>query len=341
MRPTIRDLAKAAGVSVSTVNRVISGSGVVRKPTMDRVRDAAQEIGFYGLGSIEHAISKTRETHCLGVLLHQSSRTFYRDLAEAIRLESREFADGEIDLRLEHLETLTPDHIAERLLAMAGACEAVALVAAEHPILTAAIDQAIDRGVPVIGLIAPLSARGNVGYVGLDGVKVGRTAAWAFDRMCRHRGEIGILVGNPRFRNQELNESGFRSYFREHGSDLTLLEPRLTYESAAVAREVTETLLSDHPEMCGLFMSGGGITGTLAALRDAGPKPGFVTIGYELMEPTRAALIDGTMTMTIAHPMAPLARETLATLVRSKRGGTGAGAHSSVLDFDIFTPENI
>ena len=34
-----------------------------------------------------------------------------------------------------------------------------------------------------------------------------------------------------------MNESGFRSYFREHNQNFTLLEPKSTYESAAVARE--------------------------------------------------------------------------------------------------------
>jgi hypothetical protein len=34
-----------------------------------------------------------------------------------------------------------------------------------------------------------------------------------------------ILVGNHRYRCQEMNESGFRSYFREHAPGFTLLEP--------------------------------------------------------------------------------------------------------------------
>ncbi len=40
-----------------------------------------------------------------------------------------------------------------------------------------AIDSLLVRGAPVIGLLSPLTARGNVGYVGLDSFKVGRTAA--------------------------------------------------------------------------------------------------------------------------------------------------------------------
>ena len=44
------------------------------------------------------------------------------------------------------------------------------------------------------------------------------------------------------YQNQELSESGFRSYFRGNNSKFTLLEPLPTYESSAVGRELVEDL---------------------------------------------------------------------------------------------------
>ena len=96
---------------------------------------------------------------------------------------------------------------------------------------------------PVFALISQISATGQVHYVGLDNWKVGRTAAWVFEHVCKAPGKLGILVGNHRYRCQEMNESGFRSYFREHAPDFTLLEPLLTFESSAIAQEMTEKLL--------------------------------------------------------------------------------------------------
>ncbi|KHQ50612.1 LacI family DNA-binding transcriptional regulator [Mameliella alba] len=340
-RPTIPDLAEAAGVSVSTVNRVINKADSVRQPTRERVLRAAQEIGFYGLGAIEYSVHAGREVHRPGVLLLQERRPFYRDLGAAFRQAAEEHTDGRIELTLEFLDDLSPEVVADRLRQLGANCDSVALVAAEHPLIADAIDSLLLRGTPVMGLITPLTARGNVGYVGLDSFKVGRTAAWAFDKICHQRGEIGILVGNTRYRNQDLNESGFRSYFRENASGFTLLEPRATFESADVAREMTEDLFAQHPKMCGIFISGGGITGSLAALREAPRRPGFVAVGYELMDVTRRALFDGTLTMAISHPMEALARQTLAALVKSKRAGPDAGAQNVMLDFDIHTSENL
>ena len=340
-RPTIPDLARAAGVSVSTVNRVLNDADRVRQPTRERVLQAAQQIGFYGIGSIEHSVIGGRDTARIGILLQQGSRTFYRNLGDALRRAATAYPDANVVLSLEYLDDLSPENVAARLTSLGDTCESVALVAAEHPLISDAVDDLLREGVPVIGLIAPLSARGNVGFVGLDYWKVGRTAAWTFDRMIKKPGKIGILVGNHRYRNQELNESGFRSYFREHAADVSLLEPLATYESAAVARELTEHLLTDHPDLAGLFVSGGGVTGAVAGLRALPRRKDFVAVGYELFDTTRAALIDGTLTLVISHPLDTLARETVATLIRAKKAGTEAGALQVSLGFEIYTPENV
>ncbi len=340
-RPTIPDLAEAAGVSVSTVNRVINQGDSVRPATRERVLLAAEEIGFYGLGTIKHAVRRGHEIHRIGVLLQHGSRVFYRNLGESIRKAAEGFADARINLTLEFLDDMSPDNIATRMTELGENCEAFAVVAPQHPIVADAIDAVLSKGVAVAALIGPLSARGNVSFVGLDNWKVGRTAAWAFDKIVRNPGKIGILVGNHRFRNQEMNESGFRSYFREHNKEFTLLEPLSTYESAAVAREHVEKLLADHPDLCGLFVSGGGITGAVAALRDTPKREDFVAVGYELFELTRTALIEGTLTMVISHPMESFAHETIATLIKAKKSGPEAGAQRVALDFDIYTSENV
>ena len=340
-RPTIRDLAAAAGVSVSTANRVIGGHEGVREATVQRVLEAAREIRFYGLGAIQHRVAARTTRYCFAVILLQSDRGFYQALGRALERAADAVPDARVELALTFLDDLSPDNVAASLKRLGTDADGVAVVAAEHPRVTEAIEALLDAGVPVFSLISPLSARGNLGHVGLDNWKVGRTVAWAFDRFCDSPGEIGILVGNHRYRSQEMNESGFRSYFREHGGGFVLLEPLSTFESAAIAREMTEKLLAEHPALKGLFVSGGGLPGVLAALRDAGRGRELVTIGYDLTDVTRTGLLDGTLTLAISHPLEVLARETIAALVRARSGAADAGGQRVVLPFEINTPENL
>ena len=45
-RPTLKAVARRAGVSVSTASLVFSGRGPVSKPTADKVRAAAGELSY-------------------------------------------------------------------------------------------------------------------------------------------------------------------------------------------------------------------------------------------------------------------------------------------------------
>ena len=45
-RPTIKDVAARAGVSIATVSRALNEKGDVSVPTRERVREAARAIGY-------------------------------------------------------------------------------------------------------------------------------------------------------------------------------------------------------------------------------------------------------------------------------------------------------
>ncbi len=237
------------------------------------------------------------------------------------------------------MEDLSTQNVADRALALASACQAICLTSAVHPVVTKALERIQAEGIPVFALISQISVTGQMSYIGLDNWKVGRTSAWTFANICKAPGKIGILMGNPRYRNQEMNETGFRCYFREHAPTFSLLEPISTFESAAVAQELTETLLAEHPDLVGLYISGGGISGALAALRSSGKAGKLVVVRYDLTEVTRAALLDSTMTMVVSHPLARLARDAIDGMIRAC--ANPGSNQTSIAPFEMYTRENI
>lgn len=341
LRPTIRDLAQKAGVSTASVNRVLAGKGGVRQALREKVEIAAAEIGFYGLGAIQKRNDASRERYKLGVLLLQPHRPFYQLTASALREAAEVVSDVDVDLHIEFLEDLSPQNTANRALALAKECQAICVTAAVHPVVTETLERINNDGVRVFALITQLSVTGQFPYIGLDNWKVGRQAAWVVANVCKNPCKIGVLMGNPRYRNQEMNETGFRSYIREYAPSFTVLEPLSTFESSAVAEEMTEKLLSEHPDIGGLYVAGGGISGALAALKSTRRSGDLVVVGYELMDNTRAALLDGTMTVAIAHPLRTLADRAIRAMIRAISYPEDAGTLTSIVPFEIYTRENI
>jgi LacI family transcriptional regulator len=339
-RTTIGQLAKASGVSIATVNRVLSGSTNVRADTMARVKSAADEIGFYGVGSLQSRISATKPKYRLGFLLHQPGRAFYQDVARALKAAAGQTTQASVSLQIEFLDDLSPQNMATRMRALGETCDAIAVVAAVHPLVTQAVLDLQQKGLPVFGLISQLSASGDVHYVGLDNWKVGRTSAWVFDHVCKTPGKLGILVGNHRYRCQEMNETGFRSYFREHAPEFTLLEPLSTFESSVVSQELTERLLSEHPDLVGLYVAGGGISGAISALRHLAKPNQVALVGHQLLDVTRQALLDGYMSVAISQPLDTTATRVIAGMTQALRN-KDSGNITALLPFEIFTRENI
>ena len=96
-----------------------------------------------------------------------------------------------------------------------------------------------------------------------------------------------------------------------------------------------------HPDLAGLFVSGGGISGAAAALRESGRAKEIVTVAYDLTDVTRAGLLEGTINFLISHPLQTLAHEAIAAMIRAFDGGPDFPPQSIALPFDIYTPENL
>jgi LacI family transcriptional regulator len=340
-RPTIRDLAREAGVSVSTVNRVLAGDSTVRDHTVQQVKDTAERVGYYGVRAIQAKIITRKPKLRFGFLLQQPSRKFYKMIGAELEKAARAHGEQEIETEIFYAEDLAPQVIAAKLVELGERCSAVGVVTAVHPLVTNAVNVLQAKNVPVFALISQLSQADGVNYVGLDNWKLGRASAWAFHHICKSPGKIGVLVGNYRYRCQEMNEIGFRSYFREVAPEFTILEPLATFETNAVAEEMTEQLINDHPDLVGLFIAGGGISGAMNALRTRGQSGNIMGLGFDLTDNTRAGLLDGTLTMVLGHPLERLAEEAVAGMLRAIKLGAGSGKQIVILPFETYTRESI
>ncbi len=87
---TIRDVAERAGVSISTVSRVITGSVPVDPTTAERVHEAVAALGYRP--NLLARSFRRRITHTIGLLVPDNSNPFFAEAARVI--EDAGFAEG-------------------------------------------------------------------------------------------------------------------------------------------------------------------------------------------------------------------------------------------------------
>lgn len=341
-RATISDVARAAGVSVSTVDRVLNGRAPVRSDTASRIHAAAESLGFHAAGVLRERVRKVQPRASLGFLLQQPQSAYYRGLAQALAQATESEASVRGHAVVQYMEDISPEAVSRHMRELGEHVDAMAIVAAEHPLITTEIENLNTRGVPVFALISDLSTPLRAGFAGLDNRRVGRTAAWFITQLAREPGPIAILLGSHRYQCQELCEMSFRSYVREHAPDYEVLEPIVTMEDSRMAMEGIRDLFKRHDYLAGFYVAGGGVEGVLQALDDANLHPAtdrVIGVGHELTPVTRSGLLSGHLHAVLSHPL-----ELLATRLVSRMAAlltqTAQGFQQVVVPFETQTPES-
>ena len=334
-RPTTKDVAAAAGVSVTTVDRAINGRSKVSDDTLQRIADAAHKVGYHGHGSLLSRLSKSVPCRRLGVVLVKGKQEFYQNFAleleTAMRLQPN--VRGETVVRF--VSSQSPDDFTAAIEDLTDKVDMIACVAINHPKLDQVIQNAADQGVPVVTLLNDTAQNIRKYYLGLNNMRAGRTAAWMLTQTIHTPGKLAVFVGGNRWHGHDLREAGFRSFIRAEAPKFIVLDTLVNLETRQITYEATLDLLHRHPDLAGICVAGGGMEGAIAALRETRKAGEVRLVVNELTDTTRRALADGYVQMIIATPLRELCAE-LASIVAGTYHG-GAGQH--FLEPRVYLPE--
>ena len=170
---------------------------------------------------------------------------------------------------IEFVDKLEPENIAARLIALGDHCDAVAVIAADHPLVGQAIQALRAKGSlssPTSPINPLLIARdtsalttGNLAEPPPGSLQIPPTAP----------GRVAVFIGNHRYQCQDISDASFRSYIRENAGRLTVEDSRPTHEDPQEAYRIVPGLLTELDDLVGIYIIGGGISGVLQALREA------------------------------------------------------------------------
>ena len=310
---------------------------------MQRVRDAADQIGFYGLNVIDARKKQSMPRYRFGFLLQQSSRELYQLFARKIREAASERRNEEITPVIEFADELEPENIAAHLRALGEDCDAVSVIAADHPLIGQAIHALKTEGKPVVTYITDQSAPDRAGYVGTDNWKLGRTAAWFIAQTVHRPGRIAVFIGNHRYQCQDISDASFRSYIRENASHLLVEDSRPTHEDPAKHTGSFPSCLPIWMTWSASTSVGGGISGVLKALREA-PEEKRRTIRLvcrDIGPETRRGLAEGLITAALCHPLEQTSGQLLQTMLDALRQTESGVILQRAIPFEILTPESL
>ncbi len=340
-RPTIHDVAREAGLSTATVDRVLNAREKVREDTARRVYEAARLVGYHATPLIGQRVQADLPRLRLGVVLHKERQAFYQSFkAEVERAVTR--ASGlRASAVIEFATSQTPADFATLIDGLATRVDAIAATAVTHPEVTEAVMRANARGIPCFALLNDFAQGVRQNYLGMNNMKIGRIAAHMIAQTTHQPGKIAVFVGGYRWHGHELRETGFRSYFREYAPQFVILDTLVNLETRQLTYEATLDLLGRHPDLRGIYCAGGGMEGAIAAVREV-RKPGEVSLVVnELTPESRSALVARHVTMVIGTPLPRLCTDLVTLAAEAVKQGITPVQGQHFLPPDLYLPESV
>ncbi|CAG1014019.1 MAG: LacI family DNA-binding transcriptional regulator [Rhizobiaceae bacterium] len=339
-RPTVNDIAEAAGVSLATVDRVLNGRPGVRDKTVSRVNAAIEKLGY--VRDVTAANLARQRRYRLIFILPDAPALFVDTLREAIAESVSSSVADRTDVRIVTFPNDNPHALVKSLRALsADDTDGVAIFAQETPHVRDAISRLKADGVPIVALVSDLPNTERDHFVGIDNVAAGRTAGFLMGKFLGNTGgSVMVLVSSMQARDNVERRLGFDQVMSESFPAIEVLPSIENHDDEETTTRLVSEVLRKRPDITGIYSAGHGSQALVEVLRGYERRHDITLIAHELTKVTREALRDHLMDAVISQNVGHIVRSALRVL-RAKSDGLDIVSSQERIRIEIVVRENL
>jgi LacI family transcriptional regulator len=319
-RATVHDVAREAGVSLATVDRVLNGRTGVRTETAEKVAEAIKALGFRR----DLSASLLARARDLGVtfLIPDGRNEFMFALGAAIQRRASAANGDRVSITTRLVHAFDPAALVAAIAALdPKTCDCAVIVATEEDKVRRAIDFAARRGIAVITLVSDLPGSARRHFVGIDNHAAGRTAASLIGRFAKP-GPIGLIAGSLTLADHHQRREGFEAVFASEFPHHRIVGPLEGFDDDARTESAALELLEQ--PLAGIYNQAGKLR----------------IVAHELTPATRAGLVDGSIDVVIdQNPDGEIAAALGAA--RNLALGQEPGPNPAPIEIGIYLRDNL
>jgi LacI family transcriptional regulator len=319
---TLRDIARQAGVSLATVDRVLHNRPGVRPNTVRRVKEAIARNSFQPhVAAAELARGRARR---FAFVMPSGPNLFMQQIQSYLGEMSAWLSARRLAVEMVATDVFDASVLASSLEGLVGGYDGVAVVALDHPSVRAAINDLVDGGAKVVTLVSDVPSSRRHHYVGIDNIAAGRTAGALVGRLVgagsgASPGKVAIVAGSQGLRDHAERIFGFNQVMASEFSGLSVLPVLEGRDEDERSAQLLARLLGKHPDIVGLYNVGAGTQGVAKALIDSGREKQIVFVGHDVTVLTRKLLLQGVMDAAISQNPGHEARAAVRVLLALAR----------------------
>ena len=286
---TIKEIAKIAGVSRGTVDRVLNHRSGVKKETRERVEALIQELN-YQPNPIGKALAKSSQNLDIGVILVPMQHQYIQILIEGIKNKEKELSHYGVNVTICLPKTLNPR---EQLAFLEDfhqkGIKSIVLFPLNDVRLINYANFLVSEGVNLITLNSFLPELKSICFIGQDSYQGGRTVAELFQKIMIG-GKIGVIYSSLLMACHVDRLRGFKDKLAE-SEGYTIVNELPNEDMPDLAYAATLQLLEQNPDLNAIYLTGGGIKGVIKAIDETCHSKKIRIICHDLT-PTSASLLE-------------------------------------------------
>ncbi|MFD2236974.1 LacI family DNA-binding transcriptional regulator [Aureimonas populi] len=313
---TLRDVARHAGVSLATADRVVNRRGGASARSTARVEAAVAALDFRPDPRAAD-LSRKRLTR-LGLVVPRGENPFFSDIAREARCAAADLGGRRVLVEVVETDIFSPRALALELVALGERMEGLAVVGFDHPLVAEAVDALEAKGVAVVTLVSDVPRSARRRYIGIDNRAAGRVAGSLVGRFLgRGGGRVGVLVASLGLTDHLERLAGFRDTIAGRFPAVEIADVLEGRDERGVTRAKVSALLAGGA-IDAIYNAGAANAGVADALGEAGAATIFV--GHELTQETRPLILSGVMDAAIVQSAGHEARSALRLLLAELTG---------------------
>ncbi len=335
----MNDVARVAGVSLATVDRVLNERPGVRRVTIEKVQQAIAEIGY--IRDTAAANLARRRIYNLLFVLPDTPNEFVIALNSQIADLAGKSFNERTRISVKSVAPFDPEDLVEVLDHVdPSETDGVAVFGPETPSVRDAVKRLTGKGVAVVALVSDLPSSDRDHFVGIDNVAAGRTAGKLMGRFVRGNGKILVITGSRLARDHLERRQGFDLVIAEEFDRLEVVASIEGRDDPDLIYKMLHDIFDAYPDLRGVYSSAAGNAGLIRYLSEHKPKGDFVVIAHELTSMSRDALNRDVFDAVINQDTGHLVRSAV-RILRATADNVPFNPAQERIRIDIYLKENI
>jgi len=337
-KPTVNDLARHAGVSLATVDRVLNARPGVRPVTRDRVNKAIAELGY--IRDTAAANLARNRVYRFTFVFPDSPSEFYDALEAQIHSQSDALSNERTLLNIKRTQAYDSQSVVVALDGLVSqGVDGIAVNAPETPAVRDAIDRARKAGIVVVALISDLPSSLRDHFIGIDNRSAGQTAAQLMGRFIDVSSGYILFLTSARLARDHLERRhGFDTVMSARFPKFKVLPTIEVRDDAELVDRVLPNVFKTWDGITGIYASLSSNRGLIDYLQQSVIKP--VVIAHELTPASRGGLQQGMFDALISQDTGHIVRSAV-RLMRTTVESVPHNAPQERIRIDIFLKENL